>query len=270
MTAALMLLAGTGLLAIAGLAWSGRWRAWARRFLIGPTMPVTLVPGLGIGLVGGGLSEATGSDTAGALGLLGLVVGAVLCFWSPQWFGPRWLREARRAGIAPDLSDPLTALSVAALAPGAAQSPPHVAEHFHGSPQESWNATWVQHEDGGPAPHALARAGAVQGKLELYPDGVAFRAIGLEDRLRGSPTVLIVPREDLLDARVVPAGAGPDGVRRPRHGPRSAFARLVLDTRAGAQLFEVNFAKRKAARIRALLGSGPGARGRAPGRSPGP
>jgi hypothetical protein len=256
MATALMLIAGVALLALAALAWSGRWRSWARRFLIGPTMMVTLVPGIAIGLIAGGLSRAMGSGAAGGVGLLGLVAGGVLFFWSPQWFGPRWLREERRSGIRPDLSDPLTALSFAALTstPAAAQSPAHVAEHFDGTPEERWNATWVQHEDGGPAPHALARAGAVQGKLELYAEGLAFRAIGLEDRLRGEPSALTVPRDDLRDARVVPAGAGPDGARRPGHGPRSAFPRLVVDTGAGAYLFEVNFAKRKAARIRDLLG----------------
>jgi hypothetical protein len=256
MTGALLLIAGVVMLGIAALAWSGRWRSWSRRFLIGPTMLVTLIPGLGIGLVGGGLADATGSDGPGVVALLGLVAGAVLFFWSPEWFGPRWLRDERRAGIQPDLSDPLTALSFAALTstPAAARSTSHVAEHFDGPPEERWNATWVQHEDGGKAPHALARAGAVQGKLELYADGLAFRAIGLEDQLRGAPTVLTVPHDDLRDARVVPPGAGPDGVRRPGHGPRSAFARLVVDTGSGPFLFEVNFAKRKAARIRELLG----------------
>ena len=251
-----MLIAGVALLAIAALAWWGRWRRWARWSLLGPTMLVTLVPGIASGAIGGGVSEATGSDAPGAVGLLGMVAGAALYFWSPMWFGPRWLRDARRAGIRPDLSDPLTAVSFAALAPApaAAQSPAHVAEHFDGPPEARWHATWVQHEDGGPAPHALARAGAVQGMLELYADGIAFRAIGLEDRLRGSPTALTVPRGDLRDARVVPAGAGPDGVRRPRHGPRSAFPRLVVDTGAGAFVFEVNFARRKAARIRDRLG----------------
>jgi hypothetical protein len=256
MTDALLLIAGVAVLGIAGLAWSGRWRSWSRRFLLGPTMMVTLIPGLALGLIGTGLSDATGSDAPGAVGMLGLVAGIVLYFWSPQWFGPGWLREERRAGIRPDMADPLTALSVAALTstPAAAHSTAHVAEHFHGTPQERWNATWVEHENGGAAPHALARAGAVQGKLELYADGLAFRALGLEDRLRRTPTALMVPRDDLRDARVVPAGAGPDGVRRPGHGPRSAFARLVVDTGQGPYLFEVNFAKRKAARIRELLG----------------
>ena len=132
-----------------------------------------------------------------------------------------------------------------------------MAERFGGrEPIRRWKATWIEHENGGDKPHALGRAGATDGRLELYDDGLAFRASGLEDRLRREATAVAIGRDEFGAARVVPAGAGPDGRKRPRHGARSAFARLVVDTQYGPFLFEVNSAKRKAREISETLGSG--------------
>ena len=137
------------------------------------------------------------------------------------------------------------------------RQPAAVAERFGGrEPIRRWKATWIEHENGGEKPHALGRAGATDGRLELYDDGLAFRASGIEDRMRRDATAVAISREEFGTARVVPAGAGPDGQKRPRHGARSAFARLVVDTQYGPFLFEVNSAKRKAREISETLGSG--------------
>jgi hypothetical protein len=258
MLSAALIAVGVACLAGAALAWSGRWHRWSRRFLIGPSLPVTLLPGVGAGAIGAGLYEASGSSPATAVCFVAMIAGSVLFFWSPAWFGPRWLREQRREGIEPDVQDPLTALSVTALAPlpAGATSVAVLDERFRDrTPIERWNATWVQHEEGGEKPHAFGRAGTVGGKLELYEDALAFRAIAVEDRLRRGPTVVLIERATFGETRVVPAGAGPDGRKRPRQGPRSAFARLVVDTDFGPFLFEVNGAERKARRIAETLGS---------------
>jgi len=256
-----MVVLGLAGVVAAGLAWTGRWRAWSRRVLTGPLVfPITLLPGLGLALIGLGLGQAgvvRSTSPVPGVGALCAVVGMILYFWSPGWFGPRWLRRERADGIEPDLSEPLTALSYAALAPVAGRpssAEQALARSGGGEVLERWTATWVVHEDGGDKPHGLGRAGAVGGKLELYDRSVVFRAGEIEDRLRDVPTVAVIERDRVRGARVVPRGAGPDGVRRKGRGPRSAFARLVVDADDGAYLFEVNGAKAKARRIEEVLG----------------
>jgi hypothetical protein len=260
MTGALSLLAAAVMLVASALAWTGRWRAWSRRVFTGPLpLPITLLPGLGLALIGAGLYEF--GIPAGPLTplLLGFLALFVLYLWAPSWWGPAWFREEQRRGIEPDLSDPATALSYGALTskPAGADSRAAVAERFGGrEPIRRWRATWIEHENGGEKPHALGRAGATEGRLELYDDGLAFRASGIEDRMRREATAVAISRGEFGAARVVPAGAGPDGRKRPRHAARSAFARLVVDTQYGPFLFEVNGAKRKAREISETLGSG--------------
>jgi hypothetical protein len=255
MTAALLLLVGIACLAAAALAWSGRWRAWSRRFPLGPlAVPITIVPGVGFAAIGAALYELSGQSVVTALCFAALVAGLVLNFWAPEWFGPRWLRRERARDPGPDLADPGTAASYVALTPRARASERQAREAFgDGEPVERWRATWVQDEGATERPHALARPGATQGRLELHPDGLAFSALDVEDRLRGHTTGALVSREDFRGARVVPRGAGPDGRARDGSGPRSAFPRLVVDTAAGPYVFEVNFAKRKARRIQETL-----------------
>jgi hypothetical protein len=259
MTGVLLLIVAAGMLGAFALAWTGRWRTWSRRVLTGPLpMPITLLPGLGLAFVASGLYELGAPLGVAAPFFVAFLLCFVLYLWAPDWWGPRWMKEERRDGIQPDLSDPATALSYAGLTrtPGEASSSAAVAERFGDrEPLERWNATWIELEEGGEKAHALARAGATQGKLELYENGLAFRAIGLEDSLRGRATALAVARGEFGAARVVPAGAGADGRKRPRHGARSAFARLVVDTEFGPFVFEVNAAKRKARRITETLGS---------------
>jgi hypothetical protein len=258
MTGVLLLIVAAGILAASALAWTGRWRSWSRRVLTGPLpMPITLLPGLGLALVASGLYELGAPMAVAAPFFVAFLLSFVVYLWAPDWWGPRWLKEEREEGIQPDVGDPLTALSYSALTrtPDAARSTSAVAERFGAAqPLERWNATWIEHEEGGEKVHALARPGATQGKLELYENGLAFRAIGLEDSLRGEATAVAVDRSEFGAARVVPAGAGPDGRKRPRAGARSAFKRLVVDTQFGPFLFEVQAARRKAQRITQTLG----------------
>jgi hypothetical protein len=258
MAGVLLLAVAAALLAASALAWTGRWRTWSRRVLTGPLpMPISLLPGLGLAAGAAGLYELGAPLAVAAPFFVAFLALFVLYVWAPPWWGPAWYRKEREKGVSPDLSDPATALSYAALTKPAERSSAAVEQRFAGGePLERWSATWVEDEDGGDKPHALGRAGATQGKLELYREGLAFRAIGLEDSLRGQATAVAIDRDEFDAARVVPAGAGPDGRKRPRHGARSAFARLVVDTEHGPFLFEVNFAKRKASRIAETLGTG--------------
>ena len=56
---------GIGLLAVAWLCWSGRWRAWSRIAML-PSVPITLAPGLGVCLVMIGLGGLMPAAIRGA------------------------------------------------------------------------------------------------------------------------------------------------------------------------------------------------------------
>lgn len=256
----LALIAGAACIGAAALAWTGRWRRWSRRTATGPLpLPITLLPGIGFALAGAGLWYLDVAKPLATLGLLALLAAIGLYLSAPQWWGPRWFREERERGVDPDLSDTLTALTYASGGrPAPGESSAEVLAGLVGDrePLERWGGIWIDAEgpDAGPAPHRLTRAGTTQVRLELFDDALAMKAVGLEDRLRGHATVGVIDRASFRAARVVPAGAGPDGVKRPGAGPRSLRARLVVDTDDESFLFEVTGAKRKAQRIEETLG----------------
>ena len=239
MTGALLLLAAAAVFVASALAWTGRWRSWSRRVFTGPLpLPITLLPGIGFALVGAGLYEL--GVPAGPLTPLFIIFLAlfVIYFWAPAWWGPAWFREEQRAGVGPDLSDPATALSYAGadLEARGRRQPRRRGRRFGDrEPIRRWKATWIEHEDGGEKPHALGRAGATEGRLELYDDGLAFRASEIESRIRGDATAVAVSREEFSTARVVPAGSGPDGpeapsIRAPARRSRGLMDRCAVRT----------------------------------------
>ncbi len=224
-------------------AWTGSWRSWTGELILGPmAFPITMMPAmavffLGIGL---GLSGAVPSSSpVAAVGLLAAVAGLVLSFFTPRWWGPRWYREAERP-FAPNLKDPITALAVASDAPAPPREP--LPPQFTGRPIDSWRGSFVERDERGMST-ALSRKGKVEGRLNLYEAGVSFVAEGLATRLEAPTRPILVESGDVLDVRVVPAGAGPDGERRRGGGLRSLFKRLVIDTPEGPLLFEVQRAE---------------------------
>jgi hypothetical protein len=258
--------AGAACLAAGALAWSGRWRSWARRPLLRVgAMPITWLPGLGAFLLVSGLANAdllSASSTVARLAFVLMVVGFLLCLVRPRWWGPRWYRTRDRTAPI-DLGDPATALIAAgsrALSPGGAVSPRSATPAGVGAPLRTWRGSWVVGDETETAVHGLTHAGAVYGHLRLHPAAITFVASRVEDLLREEPTVLTVDVDDLRGVRVVPAGAGPDGRPRKAVGARSLWPRLVLDSGDAAYLFEVQFPNRTARRIRASLApdAGPG------------
>jgi hypothetical protein len=93
----------------------------------------------------------------------------------------------------------------------------------------------------------------VGGDLYLHERGVSFISSRSEELIRGEATGQAFSADEVHGVRVVPRGAGPDGLPREASGARSLFPRLVLDTNLGPQLFEVLSAKRVAARIAETL-----------------
>jgi hypothetical protein len=259
--AALILLA-VACLAGSALAWTGRWRAWARRF---PTFfvftPLGFVPAFGLMLLAAGLIlVGAGEPSSPAVAIVFVLAFPllVLDFIAPKWFAPPWLQAERREhGVQADLTDPLTAVAYAAVGASEDDRPRSTAtvrSRFRGAdPLARWKAAWVFGDEQGAGPHGLARAGVTEGRLWLYDDGLAFSAGTIEDVLGDGKRTAVIAREDVTGVRTVPARAGADG--RPAPGPaaRSVFKRLVVDTTDGSYLFEVVRAASKARQIEQTL-----------------
>jgi hypothetical protein len=248
-----------GCVVATALAWSGRWSSWAHQVM--GAWPLTVLPAAAAGSLAGGLGTLDVISDTSPLAVACFVVLVVcfgLFFVTPRWWGPRWYRE-RDPEAEPDLGDPISALVMAgvrATAPPDERPSRSAAPAELGPPLKTWKGSWIAGDERQPAAHGLTHAGAVEGRLQLHRGGISFVASRVEDLVRDEPNVLAIGAGELRDVRVVPRGAGADGRVTEGHGPRSLFARLVLDTDDGAFLFEVQAARRTAKRIGEELGMG--------------
>ncbi|WP_196943246.1 hypothetical protein [Streptomyces sclerotialus] len=118
-------------------------------------------------------------------------------------------------------------------------------------PVAQWKGGWVHDPDTDEQAHGLTRKGTVEGELAWYPQGLGFAATKREDALRGKPTVVTIPAEQVTDVEVVPARAGADGRPRPGIRMRSPFPRLVVRTASDAYVFDV--ARGRARQVAAFI-----------------
>jgi hypothetical protein len=238
---------GIALLAVAWLCWSGRWRGWSRIAVL-PSMPITVAPGLGLCLVLVGIGGLAPAGIRGAFfapALLAATAGIVLVLWEPDWWGPRWFRERDREY---DLSVPVNAAVASTVRGRAVSSEAVVLDRLGHEPVARWRAHLISDDHGRPS--AMQRIGVVRGHLLLYPEAIAFAADVREDRMRGTPVVVIVPAGKLISARRVSAGTRPDGATRPAPDlPSRVMPRIRLDTLDGPRVFEVASAGRKVREI---------------------
>lgn len=237
------------------MAWTGRWRSWTGELLLAPqAVPITVMPFmaaflflLGLGLLG--VLPSALRPLAGIAVLL-TIPAFIISFFTPRWWGPRWYREAERP-FPPNIKDPLTALAVQADLPDLPTRP--LPDELRGRPIDRWHGNLVLRDEPGMR-HPFARSGKMEGDLALYERGVTFVATRMATRLDGEPfDPVVVDADAVLDVRVVPAGAGPDGKKRRRTGLRSLFKRLVIDTPEGPLLFEVQRAEAVQQEIRKAL-----------------
>ena len=87
------ILAGAALIVFAGLVWIGVVRP---DFGLFPYVPWTILPGLGVFLLGFGLERVGAAPRYSALttiGFLAALAGCILCAWMPGWFAPGWYRQ---------------------------------------------------------------------------------------------------------------------------------------------------------------------------------
>jgi hypothetical protein len=243
---------GIGLLAVAWLCWSGRWRAWSRVAML-PSVPITLAPGLGLCLVMiglGGLMPGGAHGVFYALGLLAATAGIVFALWDPAWWGPRWFRERDREF---DLSLAINAAIASSVRSdrGAASSEALVRRRLGQEPIARWRAHLVSDEH--ERPSAMQRIGVVRGHLMLYPGAIAFAADAREDRMRGAPVVQIIAAGKLMRVNRVSPGTRPDGAMRPGPDlPSRVMPRMRLDTVEGPRVFEASGVGRKVREIEEL------------------
>jgi hypothetical protein len=175
------ILIGVALLGSGVAAWTGYWRRWAA--WDGPPAyngPITIVPGLGLFMIGATLAyEGVGQPVVDVVAVVGLLAGLALYLSGPRWWGPRWYRERRARGeIRLDL-----AISANAL-----------AEVFEGEPaaQAGWWSRWAR---GRVAGWWRARLDGVPGTLVLYRTALAFAP------LEGPNEVVVIPGRDVRQAK---------------------------------------------------------------------
>lgn len=231
--------AGAGLLAASAAAWSGIWKAWARRFITAHLpIPVTLLPAFGLLLIALGIDELNLFGWARALSasaMLLVLAAVVLMLWNPLWWGPLWYRQlkAQFENIEADLRDPLTAASHAAVSSSSLETP---REPFTSDPPlVTWRASLVAGEKP-DEPTSPWRQRKVGGKLCLHPEaGLVFVPRPIEVRARSYP-ILRLRNTEIIGVAVGRGGKCSQGQRQV-----ALFfpPRLCIRTHSETYVFEV-------------------------------
>jgi hypothetical protein len=241
----LLIAVGLALLGVAWLCWSGRFRAWSKIAML-PLAPITALPAVGITFVAIGAGELLPAPVPGILAavtFLALLAGVVIWMWDPKWYGPAWYRE-RDATY--DVSVPLNAAIAASVRTDPTITSEQAVRTAVGGdePLERWRAHLISDEHGHPS--AMQRIGVVRGHLLVYDDALAFAADVREDRMRGAPVAVVIPRATIRAVNRVPAGSRPDGARTGPDLPSRVMPRLRVDTDEGPVFFEAARAGRRA------------------------
>jgi len=189
--------------AVIGLAWSGRWRSWAKSDInlwmitVGPP---TCAFFLWFALV----AESPRHPVVSASGLL--VVLWWLASWvvllvRPAWYGPRWYREWARD----PRQDPVRERTRAALGDVPPERNSEALARAARAPAKPVARRRVLLLD--PAlgrPSGAQTEGTAVGHLLLYPGELVFAADRGDDATRPGPTIRVLPAGDIVD--VAPAG----------------------------------------------------------------
>lgn len=267
-----LMVTGIGLTLIAAvlccsavLAWTGRWRAWARRPVWG-TLPLHLFPGLGLVSALGAVEAVLDLPDRGPMidagrSIVILVMMTGLVIWGlgvwgrePRWAQPAWLRAADRS---PDIAgDALNAaIQVVATAGMHHRSRAVVEQAFAGQERLArWAAAHVVDPAATAPETVLSGVGTLDGRLVLYPEGLGFYPVAVEERIRDElDGCLLLASEELTAVWTVPGRTDAAGVRAPvplryrfQQGP---YRRLVIATGQGAEVFQVAKAGTKADEI---------------------
>lgn len=207
-------LVGVALLVLGALAWSGRWRSWAKDHTRGPAV-LGIAPGTGLLLVGYALYGSLPTEvvaTVTVAGLVGATAGWVLYVWEPAWWGPRWWRGRRR--------DPMADRTVAGAVAMAALPDPErdseqLARQARRPAEPLHRRAAMLHDPALGRPSGIQIEGVAQGHLLLYRDEVVFVADRGDDVTRPGPTIRSLPAPRIT---AVTRTSGPRFARRMRFG----------------------------------------------------
>lgn len=244
---ALAILLGLALLSYAWLCWTGRVRGWAEERHITGQIPrglnIALLPGVGLGFLGGGVGYALfiiwpSSPVAALIGaLIGLLAvlaffptSIVLAYWDPDWYGPRWYREVKRAFAEPvdDLSwmaedAPLRSASTEEIESDYEATERHLRS---GRPDPRYQRARLRADPSGP----LGGDRGAGGKVFYYPRALVF-SVG--DDERGQP--VIIAAESILGVQEVSRETVANETGLDSSWP---WAPVRVDIAAGGWLFE--------------------------------
>lgn len=236
-------IAGLLMLTLTWACWTGRWRAWAESPLAA-SRPLLIAGTSGFAVFGlsypfwAVLPPPAGSAVFG-VGWFALIAGVALMLWSPQWFGPRWFREFRRA-FYDSAWNSRSWMSQDWRRPGESSVD---ATHRHMSSERPMppGVVWVRlHAN----PHGLVGGRTWRsGSLGYYPQAPVAsvtRTPISQDPAREE----IIPVEAMTGVCRLPPGTTVDGSSS-RAGVWSWLVpRVRIDTTEGPWLFEIPRAKR--------------------------
>jgi hypothetical protein len=165
------------------------------------------------------------------------MLGFVLLWSQPAWFGPRWWRERDPADLGAEWGP--NAMLLAAGKPGMGDAGSLAEAQRLMAPEEpavKLRAGLVTERHGRPS--AAQRAGVVEGWLLLYDRGVVFAASALEDKMREQTVIERIAAPDVRSVVRVPRGTEPDGRRHVRDTKTPFMGRVRLDAQGATWLIE--------------------------------
>lgn len=170
------------------MAWTGKWRFWAKSQFSGHIV-LTMLPILGLLLVSFGLDDLGEHRIAPAIGAIGILLAfpSMLFFiWTPRWFGPRWWRELEQ--------DPRDDKQISDVVAITGPPPERHSERLARADREHVQPLSVRrvavYDPAFGKPSASHTHGVIHGKFLLYPDEIVFVADPGDDALRPGPTIL--------------------------------------------------------------------------------
>lgn len=219
------------MLGIGILAWSGRWRGWVSAPAL-PAAAISFIPGFGILLLAVGISRVSPPAVGAVLFILSapaLPAGFILSLWNPDWFGPRWYREHKRAFGDWGPADPAW-IEEDRRRPGESSIEATERHFFSGRPPPPCKGARLVTDPG----ERLSALYGRRGLLMYYPQAPVF---SVKDA-RGKRVREIIPTEGLVGACRLRPGRQLDGsVKRSGLGSW-LVSRVRIDTTEGPWLFQ--------------------------------
>ncbi len=208
------------LFAASWLAWTGRWRDWARH-AHGPDLPLYVLPTMGMAMMLAVLAEWVRLPVifwvvAVAVLFAGFVLGMMGAFWRlPRWAVPGWLRPYYRKfppwGPGPFPVRDRPAVDGGGTSQGEVRIAQAFAPHLPRARWKAWQIPWPK-ENAVADPSWAFGYVVPKGWLVVYEPGLGF-FVDADDEVLGAGELsgAVYPAERLTAVTTVAADAGPAG-----------------------------------------------------------